>query len=159
MAKPLTPEQREKAKAASRRWYQRNLAAQRLRCRLQKRASYKVRGEEMRAINRKWAKANPEMIRERDLRRRAIQASVTLGDTRLISQWMKEIKRQVFARCHWCGTKVPGRKVHFDHVLPMSKGGAHSISNLCVSCPECNLSKQDRALADWIARGQTFLNL
>lgn len=113
----------------------------------------------MRAANRKWAKANKQKIRAKDLKRRAIQAKVTLGNTKLIAQWMREVRNQVFVRCHWCGTKVKGRKVHFDHVVAMSKGGAHSISNLCISCPECNLSKQDRALTEWIARGQTFLSL
>lgn len=33
---------------------------------------------------------------------------------------------------------------HLDHVKPVSKGGAHMLSNLRPACAECNLSKKDK---------------
>lgn len=76
-----------------------------------------------------------------------------------IKAWMKQIRKLPFTRCHWCGTKVKGRTVHFDHVVALSKGGTHTIGNLCASCPDCNQHKSSRAIADWIVQGQTFLSL
>jgi 5-methylcytosine-specific restriction endonuclease McrA len=30
---------------------------------------------------------------------------------------------------------------HVDHVQPISRGGLHEVSNLCIACKKCNLSK------------------
>lgn len=136
----LSESEKEDHRRRCRDWYRRNIDAQRLR-------------------GREKAKENRPIISEQAARRRAIKKSVRLGDPRLIAEWMREIRRQRVVRCHWCGTKIPGRRVHFDHVVALANGGPHSIGNLCASCPECNLSKQARALQDWISRGQTFLNL
>lgn len=43
--------------------------------------------------------------------------------------------------CYWCNTNLKNKKIHLDHYIPLSKGGEHTLSNLVVSCPHCNLSK------------------
>lgn len=43
--------------------------------------------------------------------------------------------------CYWCGIKIINHEMHIDHYVPLSKGGEHTISNLVVSCPACNLKK------------------
>jgi 5-methylcytosine-specific restriction endonuclease McrA len=35
---------------------------------------------------------------------------------------------------------------HIDHIFPLSKGGEHTISNIQLLCPFCNLSKKDKVL-------------
>lgn len=42
--------------------------------------------------------------------------------------------------CHWCSVKCP-KKYHVDHYQPLSKGGAHTVANLVIACPKCNLTK------------------
>lgn len=42
--------------------------------------------------------------------------------------------------CKWCGDSFL-TLAHVDHIIPISKGGLHEISNLCISCPPCNLKK------------------
>jgi len=44
-------------------------------------------------------------------------------------------------RCHTCGGKVKRAELHFDHVIPLSKGGTHVTENIAVSHARCNLSK------------------
>lgn len=109
-----------------------------------------------------YRKNHPEIARRASVacnqRRRAAKCE-TVVDAKGISVWMSEIRSKPFVRCHWCGTKVTGKAIHFDHIIALSSGGTHTIGNLCASCPECNLTKKNRLIADWIAGGQTFLSL
>src|ERR1035437_8956730 len=44
--------------------------------------------------------------------------------------------------CHICGDDIPDRTdLHFDHVIPLSKGGAHSAENVRPSHSACNRKK------------------
>lgn len=43
--------------------------------------------------------------------------------------------------CHICRLKVREKDLHFDHVIPLSKGGEHSTTNIAVSHGSCNQSK------------------
>ena len=38
---------------------------------------------------------------------------------------------------------------HWDHVLPIARGGCHSIGNLLPSCQSCNQSKGSRTIMEW----------
>lgn len=140
-------------------WYRKNIDAQRARAKAKNKKYFAENRNKILAANRAWRQRNKEKVRERDLRRRARKLGAELGDQSIIREWMRQIKSKPFVRCHWCGTKVRGRKIHFDHIVALSKGGHHEIANLCASCADCNLSKQDKALSDWISRGQTFLSI
>ncbi len=50
--------------------------------------------------------------------------------------------------CHICGIDVEPNDVHFDHVIPLSKGGAHSMDNIHVSHSKCNLRKNNKILTE-----------
>ena len=52
-------------------------------------------------------------------------------------QW-DEILRKYNFRCAYCG--VQGNMT-MDHVIPVSKGGEHSSSNVVPACAECNSRK------------------
>lgn len=59
--------------------------------------------------------------------------------------------KQVFVRdaglCHICKLAVDPKNWHLDHVIPLSRGGHHTYSNVAVSHPKCNLSKSNKLLA------------
>lgn len=45
-------------------------------------------------------------------------------------------------RCYLCGRAwAPGAEWQPEHVVPVSRGGAHILANLRVSCPTCNRAK------------------
>ncbi len=48
------------------------------------------------------------------------------------------------ARCQLCGAEArEGAKLHVDHMVPWSKGGATTLENLRVLCSVCNIGKSD----------------
>ncbi len=52
-------------------------------------------------------------------------------------------RRSVFARdghrCQYCGSPAE----NIDHVVPRSRGGAHSWDNVVACCRRCNAAKED----------------
>ena len=59
-----------------------------------------------------------------------------------------EVKMVVWARdggaCVRCGSK---QNLHFDHVIPVAKGGGNIANNIQVLCQICNLRKSDKIAA------------
>ena len=54
------------------------------------------------------------------------------------------LKRDNFS-CKICGiTAKDGAKLHVDHIVPVSKGGQTTISNLQTLCDRCNFGKSDK---------------
>jgi 5-methylcytosine-specific restriction endonuclease McrA len=46
--------------------------------------------------------------------------------------------------CAYCGNRIPRKNRTLDHVVPLSKGGRHSVSNLVMACRSCNSAKGAR---------------
>jgi 5-methylcytosine-specific restriction endonuclease McrA len=58
---------------------------------------------------------------------------------RSISQDVKiAVSARDGGRCRQCGST---EKLHFDHVIPVSRGGANTIANIQLLCGPCNRSK------------------
>lgn len=46
--------------------------------------------------------------------------------------------------CQICGKTLMDDKIEFDHIIPLSKGGSTTESNLRVTCEECNKRKRGK---------------
>ena len=46
--------------------------------------------------------------------------------------------------CQYCGEGYPAEDLTFDHVVPRSRGGRTSWTNVVTACQSCNLHKGDR---------------
>ena len=60
------------------------------------------------------------------------------------AQYWKEVRRLVWKRdggkCSKCGTSS---ELEFDHIIPVSKGGANTAKNIELLCMKCNRKKGD----------------
>ena len=104
--------------------------------------------EQLTEYHRQWRSKNRGRWASSSSLRRAKVRNVTVDKTG-IAEWMQFELSKDFSTCWHCWQPVPGREIHFDHIIPISRGGAHSLENLCVSCERCNLSKGAKLLSEW----------
>jgi ribosomal protein L37E len=48
--------------------------------------------------------------------------------------------------CRYCGSEAN----HVDHIIPRSRGGRNTHENLNAACSDCNWSKGDKLLSEWV---------
>lgn len=94
------------------------------------------------ARQQSWRQRNPEAFKQYNNLRRARKLA---NKTHKITK--KEIAKLLARPCVYCGAKSE----HIDHILPLSRGGSHSIGNLVGACAQCNLSKSDKTVMEWRA--------
>lgn len=100
--------------------------------------------DKAKAASDAWFKENPDRLRQNvELRRlRSLNAEiceVTEKDWRRLCARFREC-------CAYCGEQTILTR---DHVIPLSRGGRHSIGNLLPACRRCNTSKLARFLMEW----------
>jgi predicted nucleic acid-binding Zn ribbon protein len=61
--------------------------------------------------------------------------------------WIR-LMRRYDGLCAYC-QNAPG--VEVDHVIPVSRGGRHTLGNVLPACPSCNRRKHARTLMEWRA--------
>lgn len=108
---------------------------------IRKRA-YQVNIETIRIGKRLYRKRRPEVKLASDHKRRALKMSV--ADGTVSAAVVAELMANNPA-CTYCGQ--PGSTL--DHVVPLARGGRHSIENLTVACVSCNSSKGAKLLEEW----------
>ena len=75
---------------------------------------------------------------------------VNQSDGTVTDEFLKELYET--ETCHYCGEYVSENLRTADHMTPLSKGGAHSASNLTMACFSCNSSKSDMEYEEFIRR-------
>jgi len=61
--------------------------------------------------------------------------------TRIPEPVRSEVWRRDGGQCAKCGSK---HNLQFDHIIPVSRGGANSVANIQLLCLACNAAKGDR---------------
>lgn len=52
-------------------------------------------------------------------------------------------------KCDYCNGDLDQLGKHLDHILPLNRGGKHTLNNVHWICPRCNLSKNDKTEEEW----------
>lgn len=52
-------------------------------------------------------------------------------------------------KCDYCDCDLNMVGKHLDHIIPLSRGGLHTITNVHWVCPKCNMSKNDKTEEEW----------
>lgn len=132
-------------------------------------AYYGKNAEEIKAAVKKYAKDNPEKIKERQHRQYMKQREERIEKAKVWAQnnpdkvrgykrkhslmYNTLIKQQdhspdyvaILERdgmvCYLCTSEIDPRDHHHDHIIPIIKGGAHADFNIAISHSNCNLRK------------------
>jgi 5-methylcytosine-specific restriction endonuclease McrA len=96
---------------------------------------------------RRWIEAHPEQWLHLLRRKRAKGDGATILDLTL-EQWQAILEKHNYC-CAYCGKST--EKLTMDHIVPVSKGGQHTQSNVVPACSFCNTSKGSRDLATFLA--------
>lgn len=110
---------------------------------------------------RQWAAANPDRVRAKTRRYleahpgksqewNAVRRSRRLAaETYVVTaaDWRRLCERHR-NQCFYCGEARPLTQ---DHIIPLTRGGRHSIGNLVPACKSCNSRKNARLIVEWKA--------
>ena len=97
---------------------------------------------------RQWCARNPDKLKEYRERNKEKKLLYNMnrkvrakGFTADLTQEQWEIIKNVFKqKCVYCGKRT--RRLTKDHVIPLSKGGALTLTNIVPACLSCNSKKR-----------------
>lgn len=97
--------------------------------------------EKQNEIHRNYNKKNPELWRTiaQNRRARKLENGISLVTA-------KDIRAILSNPCFYCGSKD---RLTLDHIVPISRGGRHSIGNLLSACRSCNSKKHNKFITEW----------
>jgi 5-methylcytosine-specific restriction endonuclease McrA len=129
--------------------YQRNIEKRRERNRIKARERYKADPDKVREISASYSNKNPDKVKEQHKRSRKKnidKVSSRLAKRRgaILNVKTAEEKQKIARVYQWRDmlNKIHGKIVfHVDHIVPISRGGTHSFSNIRVTTATYNLKK------------------
>lgn len=98
--------------------------------------------EKRKQYRQNWGAKNKQAIVDASHRRRAKIRNATIQK---ISK--ADLKKILKRPCIYCGNKSQ----EIDHVIPLVRGGSHTLGNLAPSCRPCNQRKHDKLVIEWKA--------
>lgn len=101
--------------------------------------------------NAKYQKANPEKLYLNSMRQRARQVGVQVEWITL--QNLSDLRTAFGEVCAYCKANKANT---FDHVIPLTRGGPHALSNMVPACLRCNQSKKNLTPEEWFASDRQY---
>ena len=97
---------------------------------------YSANAEAMREKHKQYRLSNPDVRKAIHHKRRSRKMG---ADGWFTSRDIASIRVKQRGRCALC--RVPLRKQHIDHVIPLARGGTNYPKNIQLLCPTCNVRK------------------
>lgn len=107
---------------------------------------YQRERDRRRAYAIAYGQKRPEVGRAARAKRKALARSA--GVLTVTGRDWKRLCARHDWRCFYCHEPKP---LTMDHVVPIIRGGRHSIGNLVPACVNCNSSKSRRFIMEWRA--------
>lgn len=106
--------------------------------------------EKIRLQSKKWRENNLDKYRETKRLNNMIRKSKYKGAwTNVSNTVIREMFEEQEGKCYYCNCDITSR-YHIEHKTPLSKGGHTIKSNLCLSCPECNMGKHTKTEEEYL---------
>jgi len=111
---------------------------------IEKNKSYYQNNKESILAKKKRYRASEQgrlVIRNNRNKYRALKSASSDGS--VTTEALLDLASKQNYKCAYCGCDIDIKEPtsHLDHVLPLSKGGTHSITNVVWACAPCNLQK------------------
>jgi 5-methylcytosine-specific restriction endonuclease McrA len=100
--------------------------------------------ERRREVEKKSHAKNKEKHRPAHNARQSVRNKILNEKKYLILD--KELHKIYNSPCFNCGSM---ENQSLDHIIPVSRGGNHSIGNVMTLCLKCNMSKHARTITEW----------
>lgn len=134
---------REEKQAYNRAYYARYAS----KLNLLNRQWYENNREQALEAARRYRKNNPDKVnacfKACDHNRRNAPGRITAAD-------IKDALDCSEGRCPYCLDKLVHGQIHIDHVVPLSRGGHNTRSNIVACCADCNLRKNDKTAREFV---------
>lgn len=109
----------------------------------------KTHPEVLKRSRKNYSIRHPEVRRHHSQLRRARVKQARVESPALIRAWIRDLKSKATCICAYCNKEIPTFGAHIDHIVPLTRGGKHEVSNLCPACISCNSSKNNKLLSEW----------
>jgi len=103
------------------------------------RSYHSVNSKRRNASTRSWQTKNRLAVNAHASRYRAIKKLVSVKSVDFEKIW-----KQFNGLCYICDEPISKNNVHYDHLVPLSKGGSHTYNNLRPTHSKCNQSKNSK---------------
>lgn len=108
--------------------------------------------EQLYLKGKKYREQNREYFYDKAKERKKLKSEVS--DNTVTKKSLDEILEKQNYKCVYCGCDLLETGKHLDHILPLSRGGLHTITNIQYTCPTCNMSKGDKTEEEWFEQLQ-----
>lgn len=82
--------------------------------------------------------------------RRKGKAKIIISNSLEISATELNEMYKVNPNCYYCKNPLNKENVQFDHNIPLSRGGTHTVDNLKICCKDCNQLKGTRTAIEFL---------
>lgn len=120
----------------------------------QSREYYLFNKERISEKHKEWKKSSSGRIAVRNYshKRRLMYSKLNLYSTITINEWNNLINKYNHCCVYCLQHEKNCGKLTIEHIVPISKGGAHCVDNIFPVCQSCNSKKRDLSLCNFVKR-------
>lgn len=116
------------------------------KCSVHGKKSYHKTGLERKRRFRKTPEGSKRHVFYTQQRKYRVENASAPDSKSLTPEWFRSLCNEYGDRCIYCHQP---KKLSMDHVLPITRGGLHTASNIVPACGPCNSSKKNRTMLEW----------